>query len=48
MTKPNIDSEQASSFFVQLYQSINYWKINSKNIADIIKHIKIIVKCLLE
>ncbi len=43
-----IDSEWASSLFIQLYRSINYWKIDDKDIANATKLIKELVQCSLE
>lgn len=38
--KGDIDPEQVLSFFVQLYRSIQYQKMNDKDILDITKLVK--------
>ena len=40
MTRCDIDSEQALSFFPQLYGSLHYWKMDGKNILDTTKLVK--------
>ncbi len=46
--RQDIDPEWVSSFFVQLYGSIQYWKMDRKDISDVIKLVKEHVQCLLE
>lgn len=48
MIKHEIDSKQTSSLFVQLYKSIYYQKIDSKNIANTTRLVNKMVECLLK
>ena len=43
--KQNIDWEQMSSFFVQLYGFIQYWKLDGKDISDTAKLVKERMRC---
>ncbi len=44
----DINPEWVSSFFVQLHGSIQYWKLDGKDISDATKLVKEHVQCLLE
>ncbi len=46
--RQNIDPGWVSSFFVQLHGSIQYWKIDGKDILDAINLVKEYVQYLLE
>ena len=45
--RQDIDLEQVSSFFVQLYRSIHCWKIDAKDIVNTNKLVKKLVRYLL-
>ena len=38
--RQDIDPKWVSSFFVQLHEPIQYWKIDGKNISDVAKWVK--------
>ena len=46
--RQNIDFKWVSSFFVQLYESIQCWKMDGKNISNVDKLAKKHIECLIE
>ncbi len=46
--KQNIDPEWGTSFFIQLYESIQCWKIDGKNLANAAKLVKEHIQYLIE